>query len=429
MARYDRIAPIRPPGRGKAFPGWLVLRDLEVDERDADLARRARLRFFALRPLRRVLQQDGRVAQTQVARQIEGVREELGHLTPRDPERVQLARLLHAVQDFSAPMVAACCLEVGELAEEAGHHSAAEEFFRTALEVAETFHLEASRAAALRHLGELFRRCSRSDDAASAFATAAEVALGAGDRVEWARAVAASAALAGATGDAEGARTALEEAVRRAGEWGDPVALATTSLALAAADRRGGRPEPALERAWSIVEAFPDSQLRSGALAEVGADLRALGLHDAAERCFALALAESADAAERWRLQVELAVEAAETGDTDGFLGARRRLLKEARVEPPTPRAAAFLHLELGRASLVAGFADAARDHVRDGLAAAHGLGDPELLDDLNDLLTALERAPSGLAAAKSSSASPGERAQRIAAEVGRLQEPAIAHS
>ena len=55
MARYDRIAPIAAPARAAAFPGWLVLRDLQGRERDAELARRARLRFLALRPLRRVL--------------------------------------------------------------------------------------------------------------------------------------------------------------------------------------------------------------------------------------------------------------------------------------------------------------------------------------------------------------------------------------
>ena len=51
MARYDRIAPIPIPAREAAFPGWLMLRDLAGRERDPELARRARLRFLALRPL------------------------------------------------------------------------------------------------------------------------------------------------------------------------------------------------------------------------------------------------------------------------------------------------------------------------------------------------------------------------------------------
>ena len=59
MARYDRIAPIPIPAREAAFPGWLMLRDLAGRERDPELARRARLRFLALRPLLRVLLEVG----------------------------------------------------------------------------------------------------------------------------------------------------------------------------------------------------------------------------------------------------------------------------------------------------------------------------------------------------------------------------------
>ena len=49
MARYDRIAPLSSPARDRAFPAWPVLRDIEGQDRDIDVCRRARLRFLALR--------------------------------------------------------------------------------------------------------------------------------------------------------------------------------------------------------------------------------------------------------------------------------------------------------------------------------------------------------------------------------------------
>ncbi len=55
MARYDRIAPLTTPERDHAFPGWPVLRDIEGQDRDSDVCRRARLRFLALSPARRVV--------------------------------------------------------------------------------------------------------------------------------------------------------------------------------------------------------------------------------------------------------------------------------------------------------------------------------------------------------------------------------------
>ena len=129
MARYDRIAPLPAPSREAAFPGWLVLRDLEGRERDGELARRARLRFLALRPLRRILTMGlEAVTAPSFAREIEGIREELGHLPARDPERIRLSRYLHEIEARSPLDLTLAAAGLGELAEEAGHASAAEEF-------------------------------------------------------------------------------------------------------------------------------------------------------------------------------------------------------------------------------------------------------------------------------------------------------------
>src|SRR5436190_1707288 len=84
MARYDRIAPLVPPARDSAFPGWWILRDIEGLDRDVELARRARLRFLALRPVLRFAEGGGTLPRDSYLAQIEGVREQLGYLPARD---------------------------------------------------------------------------------------------------------------------------------------------------------------------------------------------------------------------------------------------------------------------------------------------------------------------------------------------------------
>ena len=99
MARYDRIAPITAPARDSVFPAWLVLRDLEGRERDADLARRARLRYLAIRPVRRLLDRGASaVGISSYMAEIEVAREDLGYLPARDAERTRLARFLHQIE-------------------------------------------------------------------------------------------------------------------------------------------------------------------------------------------------------------------------------------------------------------------------------------------------------------------------------------------
>jgi hypothetical protein len=111
MARYDRIAPLDAPSRDRTFPAWLVTRDLEGRDRDPELARRVRLRFLALRPVARLVAR--RAAQVPAAsyrRQIEGVREELGHLPARDPERARLGHFLDRIADRNPLSLAAATL-------------------------------------------------------------------------------------------------------------------------------------------------------------------------------------------------------------------------------------------------------------------------------------------------------------------------------
>lgn len=133
MARYDRIAPLTAPSRDSAFPGWTVLRDLEGQDRDADVCRRARLRFLALRPVRRVLDREPKgVSAESYNRQIAAVANELSSLSLRDVERARLTRFLRQIEDREQDRLIAALLEYAEQAHSAGHDHAAEEYALTA---------------------------------------------------------------------------------------------------------------------------------------------------------------------------------------------------------------------------------------------------------------------------------------------------------
>ena len=129
MARYDRIARLDPPARGDAFPGWLAVRDLQRDERDKNLGRRARLRFQAARLLRRMASGNG--SQSSMELQADAAREELGQLPARDPERELLAALIKAVKSGDRTTAADTAMDLADALLEAGSPFAAEEFFRT----------------------------------------------------------------------------------------------------------------------------------------------------------------------------------------------------------------------------------------------------------------------------------------------------------
>src|SRR5262245_366484 len=133
-ARYDRLAPLSAPARERTFPGWSVLRDLDGAERDGDAARRARLRFLALRPVVRLAARcmEG-VPVDSFERQVDRVREELGQLPARDPERAALARLLNDLRTRQTDLVVQALLMVSEFAEANGQFACADEYARSAL--------------------------------------------------------------------------------------------------------------------------------------------------------------------------------------------------------------------------------------------------------------------------------------------------------
>lgn len=142
MARYDRIAALPPPDRAHTFAGWSILRDLEGRDRDPDLARRARLRFLALRLIRRLIDQGiYEISAESFERQLESVREELGVLPARDPERIRIAEFLHQLRELSPIKVATATLDLGEAAEAENLEHAAEEFFHAALDIANLYQL------------------------------------------------------------------------------------------------------------------------------------------------------------------------------------------------------------------------------------------------------------------------------------------------
>ncbi|NIP78531.1 MAG: tetratricopeptide repeat protein, partial [Gemmatimonadetes bacterium] len=216
MARYDRIARIDPPARENAFGGWLTLRDLEGREREPELGRRARLRYLALRPVRRLLERGlDALDPASFQHQLDSVREELGQLPSRDPERQILADYLKQVGGRAPRGVVQATLDVGAAAEASGHTYAAEEFYRTGLELTQRHGLDGLHVQALRAIGRIHRRRGEWDEAVGLLERAATLAEEQDDLVEWARALDGIAAARLQAGDRDAARSTLDDIAAR----------------------------------------------------------------------------------------------------------------------------------------------------------------------------------------------------------------------
>ena len=394
MARYDRIARLDAPARDHTFPGWLTLRDLEGREREPELGRRARLRFLALRPVRRLLLRglDGPASES-FDRQIEAVREELGQLPSRDPERQRLSEYLKEIGGRTPRGVARATLDVGAAAESDGHPFAAEEFYRTGLELAEAHGLAAERVLALRHLARRHRERREWDEAEALLREAAELAGAEKDAPAWAEAIDDLAIIRQRQGDLDGARQALERIAERGAQEHDDRLIARAAAGRCRLALADGNPERAVEDGWNAIRLMPpSSEERNTVLLDMGAALRGLGQHEAALSAYRIVARWAAWPEHRVEARVEQAVVAAQAGDADAVRSLRAELLDKA--DRTDPRMASLVDLGLGRATLLVGDVDDARDHLRRAIATARDADLDDTLGRAEDLLTALESGP-----------------------------------
>ncbi len=381
MARYDRIAPLPSPPRDRAMPSWPVLRDLEGRERNADLARRARLRFLALRPVRRLVARGiERVPPDSFQRQIEAVREELSTLPARDPERGRLTRFLHQIGRRTPLAVAAATLDMGEALEEAGQLYAAEEYYRTALELAASYGLMPQRVIAHRLLGRVLRTLGRGSEGVESYRMAVELSRMLDDAEQWCRSMDGLAAAYRDQGRYDDARRIHGELLEQGRDRGDAVLEATALAGLCRTELDAGDAERAVDVGWLALPRAVDAEQRHAVLRTLGHAFTALGLYRAAERCHEIVAERTAAPGTR-----------------------ARALLDHARI-------AAFT-----------GRSDLARDRLRQAIAEAdrHGLG--RLLGRAEKLLSDLERGAAGESIGGPATATPSERARRIAAEIEAL--------
>jgi tetratricopeptide (TPR) repeat protein len=397
MARYDRIARIESPARADAFAGWLALRDLEGHEREPEFGRRARLRFLALRPVRRLLDRGfAGVDDASLDQQVEGVREELGHLPSRDAERRLIADYLRELDARDPARLAVAMLVLGDAADAAGHGYAAEEFYLTALEMADAHQLWPSRAQALSSLAKLYAKRQSWAEAMERFEAAAQAAEDEGDGPAWADAVCGLAVVQARAGDAAAGRSTLARVTERGEREQDHRLLGTAAAATCALELAEGQTEAALQAGWRAVELLPDSEpLRADALFALASGFRQLRLREPAEACYRVVLDSPARPDRGIRARLELAVTAAEAGDQAAF-GERSGALMQS-LDEADARLAADIHLGLGRGSMLLEDGDGARVHLRQAVTRARrgGLGDAALVAE--DLLIGLERQADGV--------------------------------
>ncbi len=410
MARYDRIARLPVPDREAGFPGWNTLRDLEHREREPELGRRARLRFLALRPVLRLLARGlEAVDASSFERQLESVREELGHLPPRDHERNRIAEYLKAVGGRSPGEIARATINVGGAAEAGGHPHAAEEFYRTALQIAESYDLVEPRLRALRRIATVLRNRGEVEAAVSNLERAADFAESHGELVEWARAMDAMAVIRLRQGDAGGAGEILGRVDERGRASRNERVRAVAAAGRCALEIAAGSPEAAVEAGWEAIDRMePDDEERNRVLLNMGAAFRRLGLQPAAASCYVIIERWAAWPEHRIEAKVESAALAAEAGDVDAFRE------HAAGVLPALDRADAqtvgLAMLGLGRAAMLLRHRDTAREYLRRAIGIARDEGDETVLAGSEGLLAALEQDEAAGVAASTAPASDGSR-------------------
>ncbi len=390
MARYDRIARLDPPARGRSFPGWLVLRDLEGWDREAEIGRRARLRFLAVRPVRRLLDSGfDAVPAASLTRQLDHVRREVDRtLGARDTERIRLVTFLRDVDSRSPRRVAAATSGMGEAAHAAGHRYAAEEFFLTALAVAETHGVHGQRLRSMLSLGRLHGDRAEWGRAHDQLEAAAALADGIDDALGWGRAVALQAAYAQRSGKGTVARAHAARLSERAAE--DDRLQSAAAAALCAIELGQGRTEAAFEAGWQAVDLLPATdEDRSRILLDLGAAFRSVGLRTAAESCYVIVMESTADPTSV-EARIEFALAAAEVGDVDAFEARRSTLLGGVNAEDA--QGLARVHLGLGRGAIMIDQIDDARDHVRQAMTLSRSAGLTEPLSQSEEILSGLER-------------------------------------
>lgn len=426
MARYDRIAPLSAPSRESAFPGWLVLRDIEGNDRDVENARRARLRFLAIRPVRRLLDRgvDGISRESYLA-QIEAVREELGYLPARDVERVRLARFLHQVEDRDPPRVIAATLEMADACAAAGQVHGAEEYALTAATLAAACSDLRLHGIAQTTLARIYRTRGQWTEADTSANAAIAIAESLDLHIDLVQARAEQAFAAAARGQRGEALPILLATLQQMRVAKDVQAIALTEGKLCACRLALGEPGLALEHGWAALRQLEDPRERTMLLELIAVAFSRVGLHKAAERCYTMVAQRGADPAIRARARAAQAVESAAGGSASVFRERRSALLNDAAEWSADPRIAAFIHLELGRGCVITSDLDFAREHLRDAITGArrHTLSD--ILARAEEVLTALEQnSTRDLVAVVGGG--PTESARRIAEQLDALPDLAL---
>jgi len=392
MARYDRIAPISAPARECVFPAWLVLRDLEGRDRDADLARRARLRYLAIRPVRRLLDRGMSVVGLgSYIDEIEVAREDLGYLPARDPERTRLARFLHQIEQREPATLIPAVLELAEACAAAGHTYGAEEFALTAQGLATASGDDRLDGVAVTVRARIYRDRGQHQDAESCATRAVEIAQRTGNYFDLVRARAELALALAAQQHAQRARATLEHLLDQMRSARDVLAEALAEARSCTLELALDNPAAALEHGGRAFRHLEDARERVTLLEDVGRAFAAVGLHKVAERCFAIVVQRASDPALRARARAARAVQVAATENVAGFREQRAALLADATEWQSEPRASCFVHIELGRGCTLSGDVDFARDHLRNAITLARKHGLMDMLASAETVLSALE--------------------------------------
>lgn len=236
-------------------------------------------------------------------------------------------------------------------------------------------------------IAECHRHRAEWELAEAAFATAARVAMKAGDRSAALRARCYGASVTAERGDLDDADAQLAAVEHEAAtaRRADLVALGRHGRAHVAFLR--GNVELAARLAFDALEHLPDPRERDRALADVAAAFAELGVRSAARDAQLIISATTQDSYVRWTSLINLMELAAGDRVRPAFEQYRRALVAERLP----PRLAGYFHYYSAGGAHVFGDATSARDEYRRALGIATRAGLGPLARDAAAALRALE--------------------------------------
>ena len=347
-----KVQSVHGPGNRsecEGFSGWMILKDLERREGDAQLDQRIATRFLVGRAVRAVLDEEWAMDSKALRQLVDRVEWEFEVLDRKDLERVEWGTVLRTLDAGDHEALGRSLLALADCLDLQGHLYGTCEFLNLAYQVAIACGSGSIAGESARFLGKTHRRLGSWKESANWY----EVAMDMGDVFEDDRLSALALGGFGHTLREKGNLRDAFEAHRRSLEWaktlGDPYVQGFAHHNLMTDEKLAGQMSAAIKHGWEAVQLYPTEPDRLRALTDLAWVFVEGGDLGAAEDAYTVVAHRSEDFVYRVYALAVLAYIEALRGDEKSF-NARLATLDETSWRTGSPFMISELFLNRGKA-------------------------------------------------------------------------------